>query len=130
MGLGTFGGGGRLEQKIPEVESLGPQEVSRPDLLCPSPTPPPTTQARTMGACALTPGYRGQGQAPAGSSPAVPVSGPSLDLPSSSRAALPPQRPAQGNFNHPQPRTKALPGLRLGDWGGLSPQCSFGGSGQ
>ena len=93
-------------------------EQARPPVS--SPTPPPAAQARTMGACAQTPGYRGQGQAPAGSSPAVPVTGPSPGLPSSSRAAPAPVGSCPGNFNQPQPRTRVLPGLGVGDWGALT----------
>lgn len=70
---------GRGGQRTLKVESMGPGEVKEPGLLLrPSPTPP-TTQAKTMGACAQPPGCRGQGQAPAGSSPAVPATTPPQD---------------------------------------------------
>lgn len=77
LGAWTWGAEGK-------VESISPGEVKEPGLLRPSPTPP-TTQAKTMGACAQPPGCRGQGQAPAGSSPAVPAT----TLPGTMRARQP-----------------------------------------
>lgn len=68
------GSGGRRTVK---VQSTGPRAVRGPGLLCVSPTPPPTAQAKTMGACARSPGCSGQGRAPAGSPPAVPATAPS-----------------------------------------------------
>ena len=104
-------------QRTLKVESMGPQEVRGPDLLRPSPTPPTHCLGEDNGCLCQPPGYRGQGQAPAGSSPAVPATSPSQTCPALPEQPLPSQRPAPGNFNQPQPRTGALPdrgGGRLG----------------
>lgn len=75
-----------------------------------------------MGACAQAPGCRGQDQAPAGSSPAMPATtssqGPCVPgSPAFQEQSLPPQHPAQGNVNEPQPRARAQAGPGLGVWG-------------
>ena len=79
-----------------------------PGLRCASPTPT-TAQAKTMGACALPPGYRGQG--PHQLAPRQPCQPP--PPPGTTRARQPgPSRavPAPGNFNGPQPGAQALLG--------------------
>ena len=92
----------------------------------PAPAPPPTAaQAKTMGACALPPGYRGQG--PHQLAPLQPCQPPPPLGTMRARQPGPPRAvPAPGNFNQPGPGTRALLG-RGGGWG-LSPQCSSGGS--
>lgn len=76
MELGAPGGMWRWRAENTQGQVYGPTERGRARPPVSKPHTPPTTQAKTMGACAQPPGCRGQGQAPAGSSPAVPTTTP------------------------------------------------------
>lgn len=76
MGLGAPGGMWRWRAENTQGQVYGPMGRGRARPPVSKPHTPPTTQAKTMGACAQPPGCRGQGQAPAGSSPAVPSTTP------------------------------------------------------
>lgn len=74
---------------------------------------PPTAQARTVGACALPPGYRGQG--PHQLAPLQPCQPPPPPGTMRARQPGPPRAvPAPGNFSWPRPGTKALLGQGRG----------------
>lgn len=125
--LEVRGGGGHRTLK---VESMGPQEVRGPDLLRPSPTPPHPLPRR--GQWVLVPASRIQGAGPGTSwlLSSCTSHQPFPDLPGSPRAApaLTASRPRE---LQPAPTQDQSP-PRSGGWktGGLSPQCSCGGSGQ
>lgn len=95
-----------LEVHPPPAGSEGP------GLQCASPTPT-AAQAKTMGACALPPGYRGPG--PHQLAPRQPCQPPPPPGTTSARQPGPPRAvPAPGNFNRPQPGARALLGRGWG----------------
>lgn len=120
------GSGGRRTVK---VRSTGPRAVRGPGLLCVSPTPPPTAQAKTMGACARSPGCSGQGRAPAGSPPAVPATAPSPGPCVPGSPTFLEQPLPKGISSGPNLGSEPSPARGAGI-GGLSPRCSSGGSGR